>query len=52
MKLYQSVSYGALYYVHGSRVLSYVVQIGAKTQADARVALSGAFMLMCNKIQN
>ena len=30
----------------------YVVQIGAKTQADARVALSGAFMLTCNKIQN
>ena len=30
-----------LSYVHGSRVRSYVVQIGAKTQADARVALSG-----------
>ena len=28
---------------------SYVVQIGAKTQADARVALSGAFILTCNK---
>ena len=41
-----------LSYVHGSRVRSYVVQIGAKTQADARVALSGAFMLTCNKIQN
>ena len=27
---------------------SYVVQIGAKTQNDARVALSGAFMLTCN----
>ena len=39
-------------YVHGSRVRSYVVQIGAKTQADARVALSGAFMVTCNKIQN
>ena len=36
-----------LSYVH-----AYVVQIGAKTQADARVALSGAFMLTCNKIQN
>ena len=42
----------ALSYVHDSRVRSYVVQIGAKTQADARVALSGAFMLTCNKIQN
>ena len=41
-----------LSYVHGSRMCSYVVQIGAKTQADARVALSGAFMLTCNKIQN
>ena len=41
-----------LSYVHGSRVRSYVVQIGAKTQADARVALSGAFMLTCNKTQN
>ena len=41
-----------LSYVHGSRVRSYEVQIGAKTQADARVALSGAFMLTCNKIQN
>ena len=42
----------ALSYVLGSRVRSYVVQIGAKTEADARVALSGAFMLACNKIQN
>ena len=42
----------ALSYVHGSCVRSYVVQIGAKTQADARVALSGAFMLTCNEIQN
>ena len=33
-----------------SRVLSYVVQIGAKTHIDARVELSGAFMLTCNKI--
>ena len=48
-----SVSHmGTLSYVHGSRVRSYVVQIGAKIQADARVALSGAFMLTCNKIQN
>ena len=38
----------ALSYLHGSRVRSYVVQIGAKTQADARLALSGAFMLTCN----
>ena len=44
----------ALSYVQGSRVHVrwYVVQIGAKTQAYARVALSGAFMLTCNKIQN
>ena len=42
----------ALSYVQGLRVRWYVVQIGAKTQADARVALSGAFMLTCNKIQN
>ena len=49
----QNVSHmDALSYVHASRVRSYVVQIGAKTQADARVALSGAFMLTCNKIQN
>ena len=41
-----------LSYVLGSRVRSYVVQLGAKTEADARVALSGAFMLACNKIQN
>ena len=41
-----------LSYVHGSRVRSYVVQIGAKTQADARVTLSGAFMLTSNKIQD
>ena len=39
----------ALSYVHGSRVRSYVVQIGAKTHTDARVALSGEFMLTCNK---
>ena len=37
---------------HAHSVRSYVVQIGAKTQANARVALSGAFMLTCNKIQN
>ena len=42
----------ALPYVHGSHMRSHVVQIGAKTQADARVALSGAFMLTCNGIQN
>ena len=48
----ERVSYWRLSYVQGSRVRWYVVQIGAKTQADARVALSGAFMLTCNKIQN
>ena len=42
----------ALSYVHGSRLRSYVVQIGAKTQADARAALSDAFMSTCNEIQN
>ena len=41
-----------LSYVQGSRIRWYVVQIGAKTQADARGALSGALMLTCNKIQN
>ena len=53
VRLPLSVSHmDTLSYVHGPRVRSYVVQIGAKTQADARVALSGAFMLTCNKIQN
>ena len=43
-----------LSYVHGSctRMHSYVVRIGAKTHADARVALSRACMLTCNGIQN
>ena len=53
VRLPLSVSHmDTLSYVHSSRVRSYVVQIGAKTQDDARVALSGAFMLTCNKIQN
>ena len=53
VRLPLSVSHvDTLSYVHGSRVSSYVIQIGAKTQADARVALSGAFKLTCNKIQN
>ena len=48
----ERVSCGQVILLHGTRVCSYVVQIGAKTQADARVALSGAFMPTCNKIQN
>ena len=47
----ECVSYGHVN-LQGSRVRSYIVQIGAKIQADARVALSGAFILTCNKIQN
>ena len=47
----ERVSYGRVILVHGSHVRSYVVQIGAKTQTDARAALLGAFMLTFNKIQ-
>ena len=48
----EHVSYGRVILRTRLSIHSYVVQIGAKTQADARVALSGAFMLTCNKIQN
>ena len=48
----ERVSYWRVILRKASRVRWYVVQIGAKTQGDARVALSGAFMLTCNKIQN
>ena len=50
--LAERVSYGRRYLTYSSRMRSYVVQIGTKTWADARVALSGAFMLTCNKIQS
>ena len=41
-----------LSYLHGSHLHLYVVQIGANTQANARVALLCALVLMCNGIQN